>query len=165
MVDYFTLSTKACSYTKNLINKYTEKLWGISIKNEFNINGFQHVPRPSCSKLPVPANTARSEEVILMSLMYQNNLFNSNVYRHTYQVESPLCRKCKLVEETPYHIILQCSDRSEEEKQMLREAITEDELQIENTTTLPNGSRHPPLVKLCLDIISGGNYSTSIDIQ
>ena len=162
--DYFTLSMKACSYTKELMNKYTEKIWGISIKNELNMNGFQHIPRPSCNKLPVPATTARSKEVILMSLMYQNNLFNSNVYRHTYQVESPLCRKCKLVEETPYHIILQCSDKSEEAKQSLREVITEEELQIEDTTTLLNGSRHQPFLKLCLDIISGEDYSTNIDL-
>ena len=71
--DYLSLTTKACTYTKLLIKKYTEKIWSSSVKNEFNMDGFQHVPKPSYSRLPVPANTTRREEV---TLMYTNNLFN-----------------------------------------------------------------------------------------
>ena len=163
--DFFTLSTKACTYTKELIIKYTERIWSASVKNELNIDGFQHIPKPSCSRLPVPGNTTRQEEVLLMSLMYTNNLFHSNLYRHTYRVESPLCRKCKAVEETPYHIILQCSDQSEQARRLLGQVISEEELQIEDSTTILNGSRHPPFILACLDILSRNEYSVHIDLQ
>ena len=129
------------------------------------MDGFQHVPKPSCSRLPVPANTTRREEVILMSLMYTNNLFNSNLYRNTYLVESPLCRRCKEKEETPYHMILECSEQSEEARQLLGDILSEQEIQMEDCTTILNGSRHPAFIRLCLDILSRCEYCVHVDLQ
>ena len=51
-----------------------------------------------------------------MSLMYPQNLMNSFLYRHTHSVESPLCQKCGREEETPYHVIWECSDHQEENR-------------------------------------------------
>ena len=162
MHEYLHLTTKACSYTKNLISKYTEKIWYSSIKNELNMDGLYYIPKPSCAMLPVPANTTREQEVVLMSLMYSNNLFNSFLYRHTYLVESPLCRRCKQQEETPYHIILECSDKSEEAKKILCQVVNEEEIQINDCTTLLNGSRHPPFIKICLEILKQDTYRVQV---
>ena len=163
--DFVRLSTKSCSYTKNQINKYTEKIWSTYLRNEFNLDGLQHVPKPSCSGLPIPNNTKREEEVVFMSLLYPNNLFNSFIYQHTYLIESPLCRRCHQLEETPYHIILQCSERSAEARMFLGQVISEEELQMEDTITLLNGSRHPPFVKICLQILQQETYRVTVNLS
>lgn len=162
--EYFSLTPKACTYTKDSITKYTEKIWLSRVRNEFILEGYHHTPKPSCSRLPIPTNTSRRDEVLIMSLMYSNNLFNSHIYRHTYLVESPLCRKCKQEEETPYHIILQCSDQSQEARRLLGEILAEEELQQEDSITLLNGSRHPVFLRLCLDILSENNYCDHVDL-
>ena len=162
---YFELSPKSCSYTKQTITKYMELLWYRRLQNEFLIEGIQHTPKPSCSKLPIPSDTTRKEEVLLMSLMYPNNLFNDYLYRHTYQVPSPLCQKCQQQEETPYHLILQCSDRAHEARQLLTETLSEEEIGQEDYITILNGSRHENFIKLCLEILSEGDYRDHIDLD
>lgn len=161
---YFNLSSKACSYTKQAITKYTESLWFKSVKNEFAIQGNHHVPKPTCTRLPIPMNTTRREEVLLMSTMYPNNLFNDNLYRNTYLIPSPLCQKCKRQEETPYHIIMECSDRAQEASELLREVLSEEEVQQEDYITILNGSRHKDFIKLCLDILSQNTYRDHIEL-
>ena len=64
---FFLLSTKSCSYTKSMISKYTEKVWASKITNEYSLEGYHHKPTPSCSRLPIPKNTTRKQEVLLMS--------------------------------------------------------------------------------------------------
>ena len=162
---YFQLSPKACSYTKQIIAKYTESIWYRKIKNEFAMEGIQHPPRPSCKKLPIPKSTTRREEVLLMSLMYPNNLFNDFIYRHTYQVPSPLCQQCQQEEETPYHIILQCSNQANTARRLLCEIMSEEEIAQGDYITILNGSRHENFVKLCLEILSQGDYREHIDID
>ena len=162
--EYFNLSTKACSYTKTLINKYTEKIWYASLRNELNLQGYHHIPTPSCNRLAIPANTTRKEEVILMSLFYSNNLFNSFLYKETYLVESPLCRKCKQQEETAYHLILECSNKSEEARAILNQVIKDEEIQMADCTTLLNGSRHPPFIKICLEILKQHDYKVTVNL-
>ena len=163
--EYFNLTAKACSYTKEAVNKYIEKIWYQSVKNEFSLLGHQHAPKPSCGRLPIPANTSRSEEVLLMSLLYPNNLFNDNMYRNTYLVESPLCRNCNQEEETPFHIILECSQHAQEARQILSEILTQDDLQHEDYITLLNGSRHPNFIKLCLNILAESEYREHVDLN
>ena len=129
------------------------------------MQGYHHVPKPSCSRLPIPTNTSRRDEVLLMSLMYPNNLFNSHMYRNTYLVESPLCRKCKLHEETPYHIILQCAEQSRDARHFLGEILGGEEIEEEDSITLLNGSRHPEFIKLCLNILSENVYTDQFDLS
>ena len=162
--EFLNLTTKSCSYTKNQMTKYTEKIWSTCLKNELNMNGFHHIPKPSCKGISIPKNTTRHNEVVLMSLFYTNNLFNSNVYRHTYSVESPLCRRCKQTEETPYHIIMECSEKSNEARQILLQVLKEEEFLTEDCTTLLNGSRHEPFVKICLDIIAQEKYCVQVNL-
>lgn len=162
---YFQLSSKACSYTKQTIIKYTELLWYRSVKNEFLIEGIQHAPRPSCSKLPIPKGTTRRDEVLLMSLMYPNNLFNDHLYRNTYLVPSPLCQNCEQQEETTYHIILECSHRANEARRLLGEILSEEEIIQNSYITILNGSRHENFVKLCLEILSQSTYRDQIELN
>ena len=155
---YFQLSPKSCSYTKTTISKYIEKIWYKKLENEFLAEGIQHTPKPSCKKLPIPKSTTRKEEVLLMSLMYPNNLFNDFLYRHTYQIPSPLCHKCLQEEETPYHIILKCSNQAHNARKLLNEILSDEEVYQEDYITILNGSRHENFIKLCLDILSEGSY-------
>ena len=161
---FFLLSTKACSYTKSMISKYTEKVWGSKITNEYSLEGYHHKPAPSCSRIPIPMNTTRKQEVLLMSLFYPNNLFNSHVYRHTYQIESPVCERCHREEETPYHIIMQCSEQAGEARRLLRLQTSEDEILQQDTITLLNGSRSHDFLKICIEILSQHNYRDQIDL-
>ena len=161
---FFTLSTKACSYTKSQTSRYIEKIWESKIENEYTLDGHFHKPKPSCSPLLIPKNTTRKQEVLLMSLFYPNNLFNSHIYRYTYQAESPLCRKCERKEETPYHIILECTDLAEEARRLLAKTISEEEIQINDTTTLLNGRNNPEFLKICLDILGLEEHRHHIDL-
>ena len=99
-----------------------------------------------------------------MSLFYPNNLFNSHVYRYTYQAESPLCRKCEREEETPYHIILECTELAEEARRLLAKNISVEEIQINDTTTLLKGRNNPEFLKICLDILGLEDYRHHIDL-
>ena len=97
-----------------------------------------------------------------MSLMYPNNLFNDFIWRHTYLIPSPLCQNCQQDEETPYHIILQCTDRAIQARKMLEEVLSTKEVQQEDCITILNGSRHKKFMQLCLEILSEGNYRDEI---
>ena len=99
-----------------------------------------------------------------MSLFYSNNLFNSFLYKETYLVESPLCRKCKQQEETAYHLILECSNKSEEARAILNQVIKDEEIQMADCTTLLNGSRHPPFIKICLEILKQHDYKVTVNL-
>ena len=77
-------------------------------------------------------------------------------------IASPLCQKCHQVEETPYHIILQCSNRANEARKMLQEVMSTEEVEQEDYITILNGSRHQKFIKLCLEILSHGNYREEI---
>ena len=160
---YFNLSPKSCKYTKNLIKKYTEKIWYDKLRNESLMQGEHHIPKPNCSRLPIPLNTPRRDEVLLMSIMYQQNLMNSFVYRHTYMVESPQCTRCGREEETPYHVVWQCNDYSAEIQQVMVEAIG-DEAHQPDCITLLNCSRDPRFIQLCLNMLQEGEFRTEIEL-
>ena len=162
---YFNLSPKSCKYTMNTISKYTEKVWYDKLRNEDLMNGEHHTPRPSCSRLPIPINTPRSDEVLLMSTMYQQNLMNSFVYRHTYVVESPLCPRCRSEEQTPYHIVWQCNEYAEDIQQLMINILGEEEVQQSDSITLLNCSRDPRFIQMCLTLLQEGDFRRDIDLQ
>ena len=64
------------------------------------MEGYSHLPSPSCSNLPIPVSVARDVEVKRMSLFYTNNLCNSFLYRVS-RVPSPLCSDCGLEHRSP----------------------------------------------------------------
>ena len=161
--DYLKLSTKSCSYTKTMMTKYTELIWRQRIQNEFSIEGYDHAPIPSCTKLPVPAKVTREEEVLLMSMFYPNNLLNNNVYQLTYKIESPLCYKCKEKEESAYHVILECSDQSNEAYRLV-ESLSKDNIVHQDFISLLNASRNTKFIQICLDILAEREHRHHIDL-
>ena len=162
--NYCTLSQKACSYTKTLVKKYVEKLWLEKLCNQATAEGEQNVPKPQYQKLPIPNNTTRDEEVQLMSLFYPQNLFNSFVYRHTYQAESPLCSTCKTEEETPFHVIYECNSKSTEIRNIVDKIAGED-TKYADTNTLLKCSRNEKFIKLCLEVLKQGKYRKEINLN
>ena len=128
------------------------------------MNGEHHIPRPSCSRLPIPAHTSRRDEVLVMSTMYQQNLMNSFVYRHTYTVEYPLCPRCHREEQTPYHVIWKCNNYSEEIQLVMTEILGEEETHQPDTTTILNCSRDPKFIYLSLIALQDGEFRTDIDL-
>ena len=106
---FFKLSSKACTYTQNMTNLYIEKeLWKPMLKNQFQIEGYATYPEPHCTTLPIPPNTTRENEVLLMSLFYKNNIMNDSLYKIS-KVPSQLCSLCNQEEETAEHIIFKCA--------------------------------------------------------
>ena len=162
---FFNLSPKSCSYTKCCINNYTEIVWLNKLRNQGLMNGEPHVPKPRCSKIPIPINTQRDQEVLLLSLFYPQNLMNSFVYRHTYCAESPLCPQCNMNEQTPYHVICECNQYKEELQQVIIETVGEDEYLQRDSITLLNCSREPRFIHLCLQVLQEGDFRTKINLD
>ena len=164
--EYCELSPKSCSYTKVIIDAYTEKLWENSITNEYQLEGHYHHPTPRCSNLPIPRNTTREEEVKLMSCFYTNNLFENFLFSIN-KAPSPLCNDCKTEEHSPYHVIINCPNTDVEHrlsaKQLLVGSNREEMLQ-EDTVTLLNGSRNVKFINVCLKIINSASIRDTIVI-
>ena len=160
---YFDLSSESCKYTKGAIRKFTEYLWASSSRNQQLYEGELAYATPSCKPLPIPTNTNRSDEVLLMSIFYPNNLMNSFVYRHTYNTESPLCSRCHHEEESAYHVIMQCNNHLQIIRNIVYGTIGEASAQVEHHNTLLNCSREPQFLKCALEILNDGNYRRSIE--
>ena len=104
----FDLSEKSCTYFKEMMNRYTEtRLWKSSLKNQFQLEGYPIAPNPSCDTLPIPPGTSRKSEILLMSMLYKNNLLQDSLYK-LGKVPSPMCSLCGLEEETAPHILFSC---------------------------------------------------------
>ena len=159
---FHELSAESCKYTKTQIKNYTEKLWAQTIKNQQIIAGDTVIAIPKCESLPIPNHTDRSDEVLLMSLFYPNNLMNSFVYRHTYNAESPLCPRCNLEEETPYHVIIECNDKYQE-MQNIAHGILGEAAQEDHCNTLINCSRESKFIKCALEILKERPFRRNIN--
>ena len=160
---YFDLSSESCKYTKGAIRKFTEQLWSSTSRNQQLYEGELAYATASCKPLPIPSNTTRSDEVLLMSIFYPNNLMNSFVYRHTYNAESPLCSRCHHEEESAYHVIMQCNNQSQRIQDIVYGIIGETAARVEHHNTLLNCSRDPQFIKCALEILNDGNYRRSIE--
>ena len=156
------LSSKSCTYTKTCIRKYTETLWAQSLSNQQTMEGELVIAQPSCKPLPIPLYTDRSDEVLLMSLFYTNNLMNSFVYRHTYNAESPLCPRCQREEQTAYHVIMECNDLLEK-IQLITNKILGEASSINHHNTLLNCSRNSEFIKCAIEILRRGNFRRQIE--
>ena len=156
------ISTKACSYTKDIMKKYVETIWHEKIKNQFIMEGEDHIPKPSCQKLPIPLHTTRRDEVVLMGFMYPQNLLNSFVYRNTYCTESPLCPRCNREEQTPYHVLAVCNANHQTISNLISELLSNEEHHYKDCTTILNCSRNSKFINLCLEVIKHGQFRDSI---
>ncbi|KAL5260728.1 hypothetical protein ACHWQZ_G010771 [Mnemiopsis leidyi] len=108
MEDLFKLTKRTCHYSRGLIDKFTELLWQESIKNQLQLEGWPIIPRVSLSPLPLPHGTSREQEVLIMSLLYKNNLLNSFLSRlDRTRWNSSLC-SCGCEDQTVIHLLTRC---------------------------------------------------------
>ena len=106
---FLHLSQQSCKYTKTMITSYTDSvLWLPKIQNQFQLDGYASAPIPTSGNIPIPRNTDRKTEVLLMSLFYKNNLLNQSLWNIS-KVPSPLCSACQLHEETAEHLLFNCA--------------------------------------------------------
>ena len=161
--NYCHLSSKSCSYTKIRIRKYTELMWLNTSRNQQIIDGELVIAKPQVKPIPIPTHTKRSDEVLLMSIFYPNNLMNSFVYRHTYNTESPLCPRCLQKEQTAYHVIMECNQFHERMNLITKKILGEEEATLDHHNTLLNCSRDPEFIKCSLDILRAGNFRRQIE--
>ena len=155
---FFELTAKACGYTQPMMNKYIENtFWNKSLKMQFQLEGYHDYPRASCMPLPIPKYTNRNKEVILMSLLYKNNLLNSFLYT-VDRVPSPMCSLCNCEEETPDHILFRCSRVQDDLRQNVvhqyRLATNDDDDTVVDFIDLLNVSRHENFISSCVNLLN-----------
>ena len=113
--------------------------------------------------LPFPKFTSRKKEVLLMSLMYKNNLLNSSLYKLD-KVLSPLCSLCQSEEETLDHILLSCENVQVVLKQRVIDSFKiatcrEDDIDPSiDFIDLLNASRNQNFITSCLNFIMSFKY-------
>ena len=166
---FFSLSSKSCTYSKEMINKYIEGLWSAALRNQFQLEGHATSPKPSCSVIPIPQNTSREAEVKLMSLLYKNNLLNSFLYK-IGRAPSPMCSGCGREEETAKHILFECTTvdeslRSEAFSEYNRLNVNTPELSHDDTFIgLLNAIKDSKFVCVSLRILEDFPIRTSIEL-
>ena len=164
---YFELSPKACNYTKAMVNKYIENiLWKPALITQFQMDGYTCAPTPSTNMLPIPTNTSRNIEILLMSLMYKNNLMNQFLWNLS-RVESPLCHNCRKQSETPEHIIFHCEKINKELRSRVihhycKANRIEEYHHIDSYIGILNASREEGFINGCVEIIQQCNLREEI---
>ena len=146
------LSSSACKYTKDMIQRYTEYLWKESLKYELQAEGHTYLPNPKCNPLQTPRDLTRQEEVQLMSLFYTNNLLNGFLHRFDSQkFPNPLCH-CEEQEQTNYHIAAECNDLNTDSRTELitniKSVLGETNAVPENPFVFLNASRDPKVIRI-----------------
>ena len=169
------LSTNSCSYSKKMMQTYTEELWQTQVNNKYLAAGLSSIPRVSCDKLAIPITVDRALETILLSHFYINNLMNSFLYRVGQKgINSPLC-PCGREEQTPYHCMVECKYINDNIKEELNRGIAAFYKEPKNSRlvigndhiTLLNMSRNNDVMQLMLNIIKSKRhtYRTKIIIN
>ena len=159
------LSQKSCSYTQNMMQKYTEEiLWSSSLRNQFQLEGYPTPPIASCNTIPIPRNTPRKTEVQLLSLFYKNSLLNQSLYNIS-RVPSPLCSYCDQEEETADHLLFRCVHVEEQLRRNARNTYKQ-ALNLEDQDAEPD--THIGLLTACKSrdfILACINIINCIDIR
>ena len=153
----FSLSKKACHYTKGSIRMFTEFIWQECITNQLIIEGWPHIPKVSTTPLPIPAYTTRDVEVLVMSMFYKNNLLNTFLFSlDRCKWTSPLC-SCSVEEQTAIHVLTNCSltEESLRNEAIYYLNIANDDLSFEELgcVAILNCSRDPGFIRTCRDIL------------
>ena len=146
------------AYSKKMMTQYTENLWQIALNNRLMLMGERRAPTVSTRPIPLPLGTNRKTEVLMISLLYKQNLLNSFLYlSQRNRCPSPLC-KCLKEEQTAYHIISSCELVDEGMRRRIDkllnsfnggsvEGVPADYISILNCI------RNDEFVKICLEIV------------
>ena len=74
--------------------------------------------------LVIPRQTSRETEVMIMSLMYKNNLLNEFLFNQNI-VESNLCPNCEEEAQTADHLLFRCSSVPEQYREQAYASLCE----------------------------------------
>ena len=159
-INYGNLSRKACSYTPTVIKSYTELLWGTSLMNKYQNEGYPHSPKPSCLPLPIPHGTPRDLETKLLNLFYKNNITNNFLYS-IGNAPSPICANCRSTEDSISHTLLSCKRTSDIDKKKIQKIIPSNS--VDEITTL-NLSRNPEFIKTMIDITRSHSFPNEVNL-
>ena len=163
------LSEKACTYSKDMITRYTESLWQSTIRNQFQLDGYPTPPIASCDSVPVPQNTPRKIEVALISMFYKNNILNQSLYKLS-KVESPKCSFCSQHEETAEHLLFKCIAVEEQlrtnayRNYRLANNLQDNDVSPDSYIALLNASKHKPFISSCIEILKNLNLKVTVDL-
>ncbi|KAL5256622.1 hypothetical protein ACHWQZ_G011765 [Mnemiopsis leidyi] len=154
------LSQKTYKYNKVMIQKFTEQMWRESLLNRLMSEGWHDVPQVSCSPLPIPFGLSRDTEVLIMSLMYKNNLLNSFLFRQNKSKwTSPLCA-CGAEEQSALHILtscelVNCGLRSEAQRimKLCNDLGSSEDPTFEENCAILNCSRDSKFICICAEIV------------
>ena len=132
-------------------------LWKAEIHSQFQMDGHMTSPNPLSEMIPIPQGTSRNVEVLVMSLLYKNNLLNQNLWNLS-QVPSPLCSACSLQEETADHILFECSAvdlnlRTLSKQHYNRINNISDDYNLETYIGLLNARSDPDFILVCINIV------------
>ena len=166
--EFTHLNPKSCKYTRPMMNRYLEYLWKISLQNEYMSEGHSIMPIPSTRNLQIDKNTSRDEEILAMSMFYENNLLNKFLYRYdSAMFNTPLC-ECGQDEETPHHILFNCSLTESHLRSQayhhLQQAVGNELAPIDSAMILLNASRHPGFMRCVVNIVKSIKHRLRTDI-
>ena len=155
LTKFHQLSRDSCKYTQDMMKKYTERLWAESLRNEFMLEGHSTIPKPSCTPLYLGNTITRKQEVLVMSMFYENNLLNSFLHRiNRPDAPSALCH-CGKGDQTSYHVVLECEAINPELRSRALECIrrTNGEPLTEVATVILNSSRDRRFMECFMEIM------------
>ena len=155
--ELFSINPASCKYTKDMMRKYTEHLWRASLQNELQLDGYNIIPDPKCSMIPIPPGTRRDEEVMILSMFYPNNTLNS--FLHSTNAEKfpdPLCN-CGESYQTAHHILFHCKNTDPILKQnnleILKKIVGATEAPIESSLVLLKASKNVVFIESISKVI------------
>ena len=167
--EFFNLSPASCKYTKDIMTRYIEHLWKLSIQNELQLEGYGVIPDPKCSMIPIPIGTNREEEVMITSMFYPNNTLNNSLHHiNVNKFPSPLCI-CGMSFQTAHHILFQCNNTDPSLKTetfyTLQKLVGDEQAAMESSLVLLKACKDPVFVQKVSEVINQQMTFLSKDIQ
>ena len=165
--NFFSISPEVCKYSKAIITKYTEFLWKKTLQNELQLEGYSVIPEPKCTQIETGNNLNRDEEVLLMSMLYPNNILNSSLNTiNKDKFPSPLCY-CGEAMQTAHHVLFSCSKIEETKRAEAFYSLQEivgDEASIESHLVLLKARNNKRFMSKISEIIKSHSKSLNTDI-
>ena len=165
---FLQLSPECCSYSKSQMKDFTEVVWQTQVTIRYQLDGYSCPPQVSCKKLSIPRSTTREVETLVMSIFFQNNLFNSFLHKYNSKLFTSASCICNTnSDQTAMHLLTSCSNVNSAKHQQMIELL--DTLNVapgtEDHVLLLNSSRNPEFIKLATNIMSECQHFLRTEIK